>query len=680
MKPKSKVLVGILVCLMLLLAGCKGAAETQAVPSPGEEAQTAATETLTPSPSPSPSPTPVLQIANAITRENAAQVQELWRIGNGQYEEVKWSHDSQYAVLGTGAGIFVLGREGEFLFSSLEGWVNDNQITFSHDGSMMAAGFSAPVWLEQGKQPNYIVIFSLPSGEVLNVIDFDLKYQVESISFQEDGSLVVFGNTLDEYYQTDRIFVTHFDSLTGERLYENQVQIIGYYAERLEVSDRGEDVLIQFYDNASIHFYNNSGYGFGSIPYQEYSRYVFNGGYFAFNPREDGKTIQVYKTNGVFLGSVEVETGCADCSVMGFFIDVDGKFLYVNDNNRHFLVYSLPGLEVQDEFDLPHSASLYSPDFTRGIKAENNEFFITDLETGDVLGVVPDILMPIETLAVSPDHSQLLLASTGYDRDRDYSTYAEVWNTSRMELERTITLQRDPDWGEELESITFLGDGNTLMVHKKSNAILEFWDIAAGNRIDTFEFSHEVNTAGASSDGNLVLGAARDLGLEIWNRQTEELLVDNENIYQYIGFYSPTFTPDDQTIIIGGSDTTMIWDLENLSNPVEMKGNGLLAVDPQGSVLALHLQNSLAMVLYDLDNRRVISEQEWGFGVNDMVFSSDGNLLIISSYDGIFLWDVDSGEIVHTIEYSPDNMALSNDGELLVTSSLDGTVRLWGIP
>ena len=86
-----------------------------------------------------------------------------------------------------------------------------------------------------------------------------------------------------------------------------------------------------------MNFYNNRGYWIGGCHTQEYSSYTFNGGYFAFNTWEEGSTIQVYQTNGVFLGSIEAETGCADCSVMGFFIDVEGEFLYVNDI-RHLLL------------------------------------------------------------------------------------------------------------------------------------------------------------------------------------------------------------------------------------------------------------------------------------------------------------------------------------------------------
>ncbi len=692
MKQKTTLVWIIIFWLLILVTACKGAvpgeetspANEEAAPSATTLPTTPPTATLAPTPTkpptatPSPTPVPAFQIAEAINSENVTQFAELWRIGNGSYETMQWSHDSQYAATGTGAGVFVMDRDGELLFSHLDGWVEYKQIAFSHDNSIMAVGFRKPVWI-RGKMPKYISTYALPSGEPLSVIDLGVEFQIERIAFREDGSLVAVGHMLDEYYYDDYVAIVHFDPLTGESLGEYKIQFPKFYADKLEISDDGENLLLHFYDEPNLDLFDTSGRKLGSIPGEDISNIHMNGGIIAFDTWEGGSTIQVYRGNGAFLGTVEVDVGFSDC-ISSLSIDSAGEYLYVNSYDKHFESYSLPGLKLQEEFDLFTYTTFFSPDFSRGMDIGDAEITVKSLETGEVLGSVSDILEPIDKIALSSDHSLLFFSFTGFDDDWNSMAVVQVWDTSRMEIEKTIIIQKNPEWGDNLESITMLGDGTTLVIHKEQNSSLEFWDIFQGEQIDTFSFSHEVYTVGVSHDGNFVMGADRDIGLEIWNRQTGELLVDDDDIYQYIGFYSPTFTRDNQTAIVGGSDTLVIWDMAKPSSPIELDGNGVVAVNPEGTLLAHHSQNSKELHFYDLVNRKTISVHEWAYGAKEMFFSHDNSLLIISSYDGLFFWDIEAGETIYFVEYSPLEVAFSGDRKLLVTTSYDGTIRLWGIP
>ena len=227
MKRNLKFFWLIIFCLFMLITACKGTSPGESQPPPlealsGETPLPTNPPTVAPTVTliPSPTPTPIIHPAEVINNENISQLGELGRIGNGDYEAMRWSHDSQYVALGTGAGVFIMDREGELDFSHLDGWVNYRQLAFSHDNSLVAAGFSKMVWLQQGKNPNYVIIYALPSGEQMSVIDVGLKFQIEQFAFREDGSLVVVGTMLDEYYFSDYIAVIHFDPLTGERLGE----------------------------------------------------------------------------------------------------------------------------------------------------------------------------------------------------------------------------------------------------------------------------------------------------------------------------------------------------------------------------------------------------------------------------------------------------------------------------
>lgn len=71
--------------------------------------------------------------------------------------------------------------------------------------------------------------------------------------------------------------------------------------------------------------------------------------------------------------------------------------------------------------------------------------------------------------------------------------------------------------------------------------------------------------------------------------------------------------------------------------------------------------------------------------VQSLAFNPQGNLLASgSSYEGnnIHLWDVDSGVLLHTLEGHTSgvvDLIFSPDGQILVSGSYDGTIRLWGV-
>jgi Tol biopolymer transport system component len=73
------------------------------------------------------------------------------------------------------------------------------------------------------------------------------------------------------------------------------------------------------------------------------------------------------------------------------------------------------------------------------------------------------------------------------------------------------------------------------------------------------------------------------------------------------------------------------------------------------------------------------------YSIDNMVFSSDGQVLAAGNFDGkMFLWNTSNGTLIRTIERSSDttgSLVLSPDGKLLVSSSYDTTfqVHFWNV-
>jgi WD40 repeat protein len=194
------------------------------------------------------------------------------------------------------------------------------------------------------------------------------------------------------------------------------------------------------------------------------------------------------------------------------------------------------------------------------------------------------------------------------------------------------------------------------------------WDVASGRQLHSLDHGAPVNAVTFSPNGGLVATAGCDGKARLWElpsgapRPTCASGTDPTHVN---GPTCLAFTPDGQTLAVGGSGHTIsvsLWDQATGERQGEL-------ADP----------DSRSTQRATLSTAPPVGEH--GLAVNAVVFSPDGATLAAACSDGIIrLWDVLSGDLrlafsghagaVRRLAFAPDGRTLTSLGD-------DNTIHLW---
>lgn len=210
--------------------------------------------------------------------------------------------------------------------------------------------------------------------------------------------------------------------------------------------------------------------------------------------------------------------------------------------------------------------------------------------------------------------------------------------------------------------------------------------------------TQKVENGAFTLDGRILATTSRDKTVRLWDTQTGALLRTLEGY----GTGSVVFSPDGKTgasEVIEDRDgrnyyTVKVWDAQTgaLKHTLDNQ-QGPMAFSPDGNTLAtIPLSNGPRGIgLWDVQNgalRQTLSQEPFlsPYSVRDVIFSPDGNMLIIgtglqSRSGEVVLADARTGDLQKRLAGNHANIvqrvAISPDGKTLASASLDTTVVLW---
>jgi WD40 repeat protein len=317
------------------------------------------------------------------------------------------------------------------------------------------------------------------------------------------------------------------------------------------------------------------------------------------------------------------------------------------------------------------------------IIAVANAFGI-DLFDSHTYEKVRSIDLVAESLAFSPDGESLAVARGKGLRLVETAT-GRTQSTLATDIGRVWNIQFSP--GGKLLAVT--GQSDPFL--DESNTMLELWELSSEKRlVNLGPFSNDTGIDFSQNGDRLAFGTEN--GVYLLDSMTGEEIATIEAATN-----SVYFLPDGKHLAANlNRNGVGIIDIESrrVIKKIQVEDIGGFLISPDGTTLAeLSAYNTQEQSpetrVQSIDSGQMLWSTPISTDADRAAFSPDGRWLAMADWnDRVSIWDVNSGNLAHTLDYSSDVTELiflkseptnANEIPRLVSGDSSGRVRIWDI-
>ncbi|MBN2503218.1 MAG: WD40 repeat domain-containing protein [Anaerolineales bacterium] len=699
--------IGLISTFLFLLAAC-GTATPQALPTATSIASTIApintlsptpipsiTPTIyTPPPTPTPVPTnaanpdfvrdntPVPQPVEIISPDNVDKIVELARWGNGFIYTLRLSKDGSRVAVATSQGVFFY-ETGNYTLSGVTWFdLDDGEYAFSPSTKQLARGGGGEV-----------TIYDSETGEVLQTIPA-FEHEFIALAYSPNGALLfTSGGDINQpdatkVWDTSNWALLEFFPLNARAI---TFSSDGSTAAAVGLNNEITAWKVGRYEN-SIQFKLPDLFG----EYAEFSSVGLS---------SDGEVVVAGTGNYMGLYGWDFSSG-----ELIFGIDVDAVFFSIGGGK---LTKPMEFSEGPGPFTVPAVAFISEEEvaITTGLGKLlvwniKTEKLVQDVSVGKpglaYLTGAEHLLAwgesAFEVIQVSDlrivhwvgDFSHSPVVYKNYFSEDPYTRmnfspggHLLLYGSDIYDLNAGKMILTSP-----MEMLLrFAEDGNSVIAYSRSDRAITYTSLSDGKTIQVIPITEPPGEEFWTVDSidNIILSPQEDLmatfdeRVRIWDLGSGAFI---EPIDEYAEFLK--FSPRGKYLAISsGVGRTAIYATENWE-PVLQYDNFVYGFAFSKDEELLAIGNRKEIFVWEIDSQEIVFQTQGNidWGLDTLAFSPDARLLASVSWSGITLWDVQTAAPflqLHGHTNTVNNIAFSPDGRYLVSGSQDGTVRLWGI-